>query len=70
MNEKATTHELGRVFPLRGARMTWCVCGCRSPWANEVQYTGLTEAATKENDDGILSWIGRVRQRNVDLYYG
>ena len=39
-------------------------------WANEVQYTGLNEAATKENDNGILCWIGRVRQRNVDLYYG
>jgi hypothetical protein len=51
-------------------RMTWCVCGCRSPWANEVQYTGLNEAATEENDNGILCWIGRVRQRNVDLYYG
>ena len=55
---------------LRDARMTWCVCGCRSPWANEVQYTGLNEAATEENDNGILCWIGRVRQRNVDLYYG
>lgn len=54
----------------RAARTTWCVCGCRSPWASEVQYTGLNEAATKENDNGILCWIGRVRQRNVDLYYG
>jgi hypothetical protein len=51
-------------------RMTWCVCGCRSPWANEVQYTGLNEAATEENDYGILCWIGRVRQRNVNLYTG
>ena len=50
--------------------MTWCVCGCRPPWADEVQYTGLNEAATKENDNGILRWIGRFRQRNVDLYYG
>lgn len=39
-------------------------------WANEVQYTGLNEAATKENDNGILRWIGRFRQRNVDLHNG
>ena len=59
-------------WPLHAAmqRTTWCVCGCRSPWADEVQYTGLNEAATEENDNGILCWIGRVRQRNVDLYYG
>ena len=38
-------------------------------WANEGQYTGLNEAATEENDNGILCWIGRVRQRNVNLYY-
>jgi hypothetical protein len=48
---------------LRFAGMAWCVCGCRSPWANEAQYTGLNEAATKENDNGLLCWIGRVRQR-------
>lgn len=39
-------------------------------WAKEVQYTGLNEAATKENDNGILRWVGRVRQRNVDLHNG
>ena len=61
---------LADVLEFGNGRTTWCVCGCRSPWANEVQYTGLNEAATEENDNGILCWIGRVRQRNVDLYYG
>ena len=62
-------HE--RFVSNAGLRMNDMVClWMPLSWANEVQYTGLNEAATKENDNGILCWIGRVRQRNVDLYYG
>jgi transposase-like protein len=49
---------------LRDARMTWCVCGCRSPWANEVQYTGLNEAATKENDILQVKYLNNIIEQD------
>ncbi|SCM66622.1 transposase [Donghicola eburneus] len=33
-----------------GPHKTWCDCGGRSPWANEVRYVGLMDISREEND--------------------